>query len=86
MPGLWAAVTITCGIKYRNPPPPPHIYRVRIQKSFSQIQVVYDMKFRVKPIYIVPISVALVITHPSKVMYREKRKASCQHLNFFETL
>ena len=86
MPGLWAAVTITCGIKYRNLP--PHVYRVRIQKSFSQIQVVYDMimKFRVKPIYIVPISVALVITHPSKVMYREKRKASCQHLNFFETL
>ena len=44
------------------------------------------MKFRVKPIYIVPISVALVITHPLKGMFREKRKASCQHLNFFETL
>ena len=43
-------------------------------------------EFRVKPIYTVPISVALVITHPSKGMYREKRKANCQHFNFFETL
>ena len=37
MSDLWTAVTVTAI--------PPHIYRVRIQKTFSRRQVVYDVKF-----------------------------------------
>lgn len=82
--GLWAAETITWGIKYRNTPS-------CLQGAYSKILQsntgrVWHMDFRVKPIYIVPISVALVITHLSKGMFRERRKASCLYLNFFETL
>ena len=84
MPGLQAAVTITRRIKYRNTPSYLQgMYSKILQSNTGRVG---HVKFRVKPIYIVPISVALVITHPSKGMCREKHKANCQHLNFFETL